>query len=109
MDGCCQAATMALLWENLANQLNRIRAGSPMAQTSAPGDGIEESREQRLRKAFEAVKNSGNSQMIESLQAALEGRQANLELPDLPVPGQTSLSGPEAYLAQIEGSFKPKR
>jgi hypothetical protein len=47
--------------------------------------------------------------MIESLQAALEGRQANLELPDLPIPGQTALSGPEAYLAQISDSFKPKR
>ena len=47
--------------------------------------------------------------MIESLQAALEGRQANLELPDLPVPGQTALSGPESYLAQISDSFKPKR
>ena len=47
--------------------------------------------------------------MIESLQAALEGRQANLELPDLPIPGQTALSGPETYLAQISDSFKPKR
>ena len=98
---------MALLWENLSSQLDSVRASS--GRGSAAGSGGEESREQRLQKALAAVKESGNSQMIESLKAALEGRQANLELPDLPVPGQTAMSGPEAYLAQISDSFKPKR
>ena len=100
---------MALLWENLASQLDSVRASSPVWAPPAAGDAIEQTREQRLRKALEAVKSSGNTQMIESLQAALEGRQANLELPDLPVPGQTALSGPETYLAQISEKFKPKR
>ena len=98
---------MALLWENLSSQLDSVRAS--IGRGSAAGSGGEESREQRLQKALAAVKESGNSQMIESLKAALEGRQANLELPDLPVPGQTAMSGPEAYLAQISDQFKPRR
>ena len=100
---------MALLWENFVRQLDSVRASSPVWAPPASADAIEDTREQRLRKALEAVKNTGNTQMIESLQAALEGRQANLELPDLPIPGQTALSGPETYLAQISDSFKPKR
>ena len=98
---------MPLLWENLARQLDSVRASRGSA--ASMGSGGEESREQRLQKALAAVKDSGNSQMIESLKAALEGRQANLELPDLPVPGQTAMSGPEAYLAQISDQFKPRR
>ncbi|RPF83984.1 MAG: hypothetical protein CBB80_002970 [Synechococcus sp. TMED20] len=100
---------MALLWENFVSQLDSVRASSSVWAPPASADAIEDTREQRLRKALEAVKNTGNTQMIESLQAALEGRQANLELPDLPIPGQTALSGPETYLAQISDSFKPKR
>ena len=100
---------MALLWENFVRQLDSVRASSSVWAPPASADAIEDTREQRLRKALEAVKNTGNTQMIESLQAALEGRQANLELPDLPIPGQTALSGPETYLAQISDSFKPKR
>ena len=99
---------MALLWENLANQLESVRAGNPVWRATM-GDAAEPSREQRLLKALNAVKSSGNSQMIESLQAALEERQAKLDLPDLPMPGQSSLSGPEAYLAQISDSWMPKR
>ena len=98
---------MALLWENLSSQLDSVRASS--GRGNAARSGGEESREQRLQKARAAVKESGNSQMIESLKAALEGRQANLELPDLPGPGQTAMSGPEAYLAQISDQFKPRR
>ena len=86
---------MALLWENFVSQLDSVRASSSVWAPPASADAIEDTREQRLRKALEAVKNTGNTQMIESLQAALEGRQANLELPDLPIPGQTALSGPE--------------
>ena len=41
-------------------------------------------RPRRLQKALEAVKDSGNAMMIESLNAAIEGRQANLNLPELP-------------------------
>ncbi|WP_028953603.1 hypothetical protein [Synechococcus sp. CC9616] len=100
---------MALLWENFVSQLDSVRASSSVWAPPASADAIEDTREQRLRKALEAVKNTGNTQMIESLQAALEGRQANLELPDLPIPGQTALSGPETYLSQISDSFKPKR
>ena len=100
---------MAMLWENFVSQLDSVRASSSVWAPPASADAIEDTREQRLRKALEAVKNTGNTQMIESLQAALEGRQANLELPDLPIPGQTALSGPETYLAQISDSFKPKR
>jgi hypothetical protein len=100
---------MALLWENFVSQGDSVRASSSVWAPPASADAIEDTREQRLRKALEAVKNTGNTQMIESLQAALEGRQANLELPDLPIPGQTALSGPETYLAQISDSFKPKR
>ena len=98
---------MALLWENLASQLNSVRSGRDGGGTAQSGQ--KESREQRLQKALAAIKDSGNSQMIESLKAALEGRQANLELPDLPVPGQTAMSGPEAYLSQISDQFKPRR
>lgn len=100
---------MALLWENFVSQLDSVRANSSVWAPPASADAIEDTREQRLRKALEAVKNTGNTQMIESLQAALEGRQANLELPDLPIPGQTAISGPETYLAQISDSFKPQR
>ena len=41
-------------------------------------------RRRRLQKALEAVKDSGNAMMIESLTAAIEGREANLNLPELP-------------------------
>ena len=98
---------MALLWENLSSQLDSVRASS--GRGNAARSGGEESSEPRLQQALAAVKESGKSQMIESLKAALEGRQANLELPDLPVPGQTAMSGPEAYLAQISDQFKPRR
>ena len=41
-------------------------------------------RRRRLQTALEAIKDSGNAMMIESLKAAIEGRQANLNLPELP-------------------------
>ena len=41
-------------------------------------------RRRRLEQALVAIKNSGNTTMIESLTAAIEGREANLNLPDLP-------------------------
>ena len=80
---------MALLWENLATQLDRVRATNTVSQSSVstitttvaddPTD-----RRRRLEKALEAIKDSGNAMMIESLKAAIEGRQANLNLPELP-------------------------
>ena len=80
---------MALLWENLATQLDRVRATNTVSQSSVstttttvaddPSD-----RRRRLETALEAIKDSGNAMMIESLTAAIEGRQANLNLPELP-------------------------
>ena len=79
---------MALLWENLATQLDRVRATTTGSQSSVsttaavvddPSD-----RRRRLEAALEAIKDSGNAMMIESLKAAIEGRQANLNLPELP-------------------------
>ena len=80
---------MALLWENLATQLDRVRATNTVLQSSVstttttvaddPSD-----RRRRLETALEAIKDSGNAMMIESLKAAIEGRQANLNLPELP-------------------------
>ena len=80
---------MALLWDNLAQQLDSVRAtASPTAvvspvAVSANGDDPSD-RQRRLQKALEAIKDSGNAMMIESLNAAIEGRQANLNLPELP-------------------------
>ena len=80
---------MALLWENLATQLDRVRATNTVSQSSVstttttvaddPSD-----RRRRLETALEAIKDSGNAMMVESLKAAIEGRQANLNLPELP-------------------------
>ena len=81
---------MALLWENLATQLDRVRATNTVSQSSVsttttttvaddPSD-----RRRRLETALEAIKDSGNAMMIESLKAEIEGRQATLNLPELP-------------------------
>ena len=79
---------MALLWDNLAQQLDSIRATAPVAAaatTMAVGTSEDPSdRRRRLQKALEAIKDSGNAMMIESLTAAIEGREANLNLPELP-------------------------
>ena len=79
---------MALLWDNLAQQLDSIRATAPVAAAATTvADGTPEDpsgRRRRLQKALEAIKDSGNAMMIESLTAAIEGREANLNLPELP-------------------------
>jgi len=80
---------MALLWENLATQLDRVRATNtaPLSSTSTSTTAVADDpsdRRRRLETALEAIKDSGNAMMIESLKAAIEGRQANLNLPELP-------------------------
>ena len=80
---------MALLWENLSQQLSSVRATAlPTAVvTPVAGSGTSDDpsdRRRRLQKALEAVKDSGNAMMIESLTAAIEGREANLNLPEMP-------------------------
>ena len=80
---------MALLWDNLAQQLSNVRATSSATAVVTPvaGSGTSDDpsdRRLRLQKALDAVKDSGNAMMIESLTAAIEGRQANLNLPELP-------------------------
>ena len=80
---------MALLWDNLAKQLSNVRATASATAVVTPvaGSGTSDDpsdRRLRLQKALDAVKDSGNAMMIESLTAAIEGRQANLNLPELP-------------------------
>jgi len=80
---------MALLWENLATQLDRVRATNttPLSSTSTSTTAVADDpsdRRRRLETALEAIKDSGNTMMIESLTAAIEGREANLNLPELP-------------------------
>lgn len=80
---------MALLWDNLAQQLSSVRATASATAVVTPvaGSGTADDpsdRRRRLQKALEAVKDSGNAMMIESLTAAIEGREANLNLPELP-------------------------
>ena len=80
---------MALLWENLAQQLSSVRASIPDASTQASpapqGSGDDPSnRRRRLEAALKAIEDSGNTMMIESLKAAIEGREANLNFPPLP-------------------------
>ena len=80
---------MALLWENLATQLDRVRATNtaPLSSSSSSTVAVADDpsdRSRRLQKALEAIKDSGNAMMIESLTAAIEGREANLNLPELP-------------------------
>ena len=80
---------MALLWDNLAQQLSSVRAAASATAVVTPvaGSGTSDDpsdRRRRLQKALDAIKDSGNAMMIESLNAAIEGRQANLNLPELP-------------------------
>ena len=80
---------MALLWDNLAQQLSNVRASASATAVVTPvaGSGTSDNpsdRRRRMQKALEAIKDSGNAMMIESLNAAIEGREANLNLPELP-------------------------
>ena len=79
---------MGLLWENLASQLDSVRSTTVVAAPVSPAsaDSIDDpaNRRRRLEQALAAIKDSGNTTMIESLTAAIEGREANLNLPELP-------------------------
>lgn len=110
-DGCNHRFPLVpLLWDALACQLDSVRAvGLTTSSDSSEVAAPELTRERRLQNALTAIQNSGNSQMIESLQAALQGRQARLELPDVPRPGQNAMSGPEVYLSQTSERFKRNR
>lgn len=86
---------MALLWENFVQQLNSVRSSTSVATSASlassaaaqpTSDAMDEpsDRRRRLQTALDAIKDSGNAMMIESLTAAIEGREANLSLPELP-------------------------
>lgn len=79
---------MGLLWENLASQLDSVRSTTVVAAPVSPAsaDSLDDpaNRRRRLEQALAAIKDSGNTTMIESLTAAIEGREANLNLPELP-------------------------
>ena len=80
---------MALLWENLAQQLTSVRSSTSIATplttpgSQASGDNPSD-RRRRLETALIAIQDSGNAMMIESLKAAIDGREANLNFPPLP-------------------------
>ena len=77
---------MPLLWDNLAKQLESVRAGGGFdysAWASLAAAPIQGSRDERLKMALDAIQDSGNPQMIESLNAALEGREASFDLPPI--------------------------
>ena len=80
---------MALLWDNLAQQLSSVRSSTPTTPTqTSPGPDVftdnRSDRRRRLETALLAIQDSGNTMMIESLKAAIEGRKANLNFPPLP-------------------------
>ena len=88
---------MPLLWENLANQLNSVRASTPYTYSFNTGTTAEPdlaTRTERLKAALEAATTAGNQQMIESVKAALENREAKMELPSME-------SGPQAFLKAL--------
>ena len=99
---------MSLLWENLARQLDSVRAAESSATAVVDGTGGV-SRQQRLQAALAAVQDKGNPLMVESLKAALEGREPRMELPELPQGLDSELSGPEAYLKAIPKNFQPQQ
>ena len=99
---------MPLLWENLARQLDSVRAADTTTTAVTDGTGGV-SRQQRLQAALAAIQDKGNPLMVESLKAALEGREPRMELPELPQSLQSDLSGPEASLRAIHKHFQPQQ
>ena len=79
---------MTLLWENLANQLTSVRSSTPVPRTTtqasdATFDGTK-TRQQRLEMALAAAQKAGNSVMVNSLTAVLEGREPQVDFPSFP-------------------------
>ena len=79
---------MTLLWENLANQLTSVRSSTPVPSTTtqdsdASFDGTR-TRQQRLEMALAAAQKAGNSVMVNSLTAVLEGREPEVDFPSFP-------------------------
>lgn len=99
---------MSFLWENLVRQLDSVRAPEYLATAVVDSTGGV-SRQQRLQAALDAVKDKGNPLMIESLKAALEGREARMDMPEFPKGLDSELSGPEAYLKAIPKNFQPQQ
>ena len=99
---------MSFLWENLVRQLDSVRAPEYLATAVVDSTGGV-SRQQRLQAALDAVKDKGNPLMIESLKAALEGREARMDIPEFPKGLDSQLSGPEAYLKAIPKNFQPQQ
>ena len=97
---------MPLLWENLALQLDSVRAAESTATAVVDSTGGV-SRQQRLQAALAAVQDKGNPLMVESLKE--EGREPRMELPELPTGLEPELSGPEAYLQSIPKDLKPQQ
>ena len=79
---------MALLWENLSTQLDSVRSSATVQIATSPDsdatfDGSK-TRQQRLQMALEAAQKAGNSVMVNSLTAVLEGREPQVEFPSFP-------------------------
>jgi len=78
---------MALLWENLSSQLDTVRASTSstpaVTSSDATFDGTK-TRQQRLETALAAAQKAGNTVMVQSLTAVLEGREPQLDLPRFP-------------------------
>lgn len=80
--------TMALLWENLANQLTSVRSSTPVPSTTTQASDASlngtRTRQQRLEMALAAAQKAGNSVMVNSLTAVLEGREPQVDFPSFP-------------------------
>lgn len=80
--------TMALLWENLSTQLDGVRSSATVQIATSPDNDAtfdgSKTRQQRLQMALEAAQKAGNSVMVNSLTAVLEGREPQVEFPSFP-------------------------
>ena len=94
---------MSLIWENLARQLDRVRAGE-----TDSGSTVSVSRQIRLEAALAAIQDKGSPMMIESLKAAIDGREPSFDMPEFPAGLEPKVSGPEAFLESIDRSYKPE-
>ena len=94
------------MWESLARQLDRVRADEQLIETGLVAK-VSVSRRSRLEAALVAIEGKGSPMMIESLKAAIEGREANFDLPGFPAGLEPNVSGPEAFLKEIDRQYKP--